>query len=65
MKTIFKDIKNTLIIIFIGILIGIVCGIIGSLFHILINLVTNFRETHKYILFSLPLLGLLIVLMKS
>lgn len=61
MNNIIKEIKNVLFTLFLGIIIGAVCGLVGTLFHILIDLATKTRETHKYIIFSLPLIGFFIV----
>ncbi len=45
----------------IGILIGIVVGLVGSAFAYAITFATNLRTAHSWILFLLPLLGLIIV----
>ena len=44
-----------------GGVIGLVGGIIGSLFHIGVERATAFREAHNFLLFCLPLAGLIIV----
>lgn len=54
-------IKKILQLLFLGIIIGAICGLVGALFHILIDLVTKTREAHKYILFFLPIIGLIII----
>ena len=41
---------------------GVVLGLIGTFFYKLLGLVTVFRETNPWILFGLPVAGLLIVL---
>ena len=45
---------------FIGAIIGAVVGVVGIAFHILLEEVTAFRMTHPWILFLLPLGGLVI-----
>ena len=40
---------------------GVVLGLIGTFFYKLLGLVTVFRETNPWILFGLPVAGLLIV----
>lgn len=42
---------------------GVAIGLIGTVFYKLLSYVTAFREAHTYILFALPLAGLLIILM--
>ena len=39
---------------------GVVLGLIGTFFYKLLGLVTVFRETNPWILFGLPVAGLLI-----
>lgn len=45
---------------FIGAVIGAVVGVVGIIFHILLEEVTAFRMSHPWILFLLPLGGLVI-----
>ena len=45
---------------FIGAVIGAVVGVVGITFHILLEEVTAFRMSHPWILFLLPLGGLVI-----
>ena len=45
---------------FIGAVIGAVVGVVGITFHILLEEVTVFRMSHPWILFLLPLGGLVI-----
>ena len=40
---------------------GVVCGGIGTLFHLAVELVTDWRAEHVWLLWSLPLAGLAIV----
>lgn len=40
---------------------GIVCGLIGSAFHIGVEIVTQLRGQHSWLLWTLPALGLVIV----
>lgn len=41
--------------------IGITCGAVGTAFHYSVEYVTQFRNDHKWIIFLLPVAGLLIV----
>lgn len=41
--------------------IGITCGAVGTAFHYSVEYVTQFRNGHKWIIFLLPVAGLLIV----
>ena len=41
--------------------VGVICGVVGSLFHIGVEQATEFRELHPWLLYCLPLAGLLIV----
>lgn len=45
----------------VGALIGGIGGVIGSLFHIGVNYATQMRAAHPWILYLLPVLGLIIV----
>lgn len=40
---------------------GVVCGVIGTVFHLGVERVTALRAEHGWLVFALPLLGLLIV----
>lgn len=44
----------------VAILVGGICGVIGSAFHICIDLVTELRAEHTWVLFLLPVGGLAI-----
>lgn len=55
-----KGIYTFLIWSFIGAVIGVVVGAVGIAFHILLEEVTAFRMTHSWILFLLPIGGLII-----
>lgn len=46
-----------------GLLIGIVGGLIGTAFHISVDFVTEQREHHTWLIYLLPLGGLLIIAM--
>ena len=46
-----------------SVLIGVVGGILGSVFHMSIDGVTLFRESNPYIMYFLPLGGVVIALM--
>ncbi len=51
--------------IIISLLIGIVGGFLGSIFHECIDIVTNIRLNNKWVIFLLPLGGLVIALIYS
>ena len=40
-------------------IVGLVCGLLGSAFHIGVEEATLFRETHRWVIYTLPLAGLL------
>lgn len=44
-----------------AVIVGIVVGFIGAIFHVTIDHSTDFREQHPWILYLLPVAGLLIV----
>lgn len=44
-----------------AVLIGFCCGVVGVLFHLGVEWATNYRESHAFLLWSLPLAGLFIV----
>ncbi len=44
-----------------AIISGIICGLIGSLFHYAVDYATEIRSQHLWLIFFLPLAGLLIV----
>ncbi len=46
-----------------AVLIGIVCGAVGALFAIAVHYATHFRELHPWLIYLLPVGGLIIVLM--
>lgn len=46
-----------------SILAGTVIGFIGVIFHILLDVVTHYREANPFLLFLLPIAGILIVFM--
>ena len=60
----FKDYKaygfNFLRLVFIGILIGLVCGVVGALFAKSINLATKLRGENGWLLYLLPIGGIII-----
>jgi len=47
----------------ISLLVGLIGGLLGSLFHLSIDYVTELREEHGFLLFFLPVGGLLIALL--
>ena len=44
-----------------GVVMGIIGGLLGAGFHHTLHAVTHFRETHTWMIFLLPVGGLLIV----
>ena len=44
-----------------GVVTGAVCGMAGTLFHVGVERVTELRAEHGWLIFTLPLLGVLIV----
>ena len=53
--------ESVLIWMAIAILIGVCCGLLGSAFHIGVDSATEIRAEHPWLLFTMPLIGLLIV----
>lgn len=47
--------------ILLAVLVGFFCGVVGVLFHLGVEWATKFREAHVFLLWCLPLAGLLIV----
>lgn len=45
----------------IAVSIGIIGGVVGSLFHMAVNFATSFREGHSWLLFLMPVAGIVIV----
>lgn len=60
---IIKNITSKLKLISIGILIGIIGGLLGTVFHIGLDYVTKLREHNQYLLYFLPLGGVVIAFM--
>ena len=60
---VINKIKNALKLICIYLLTGILCGALGTLFSKTITLVTNIRSQNNFIIYFLPIAGLLIVFM--
>ncbi len=56
-------IKTFLKWIFISLIIGAIGGVLGSVFHLSIDYVTNLRANHSFLLYLLPIGGLVIVLL--
>ncbi len=46
---------------FLALISGIICGLIGSVFHYAVDYATEIRSSHSWLIFLLPLAGLLIV----
>ena len=65
MKQFFMDLKLNICFVCkwlcIAMVLGVVCGVVGALFHIAIDYVTDFRMSHSWIVWGLPLGGLAIV----
>ncbi|MBQ5765409.1 MAG: chloride channel protein [Clostridia bacterium] len=51
---------NFLRLVFIGLLIGLICGVVGALFAKSINLATNLRGENGWLLYLLPIGGIII-----
>ncbi len=64
-KEVIKDLKENLrfsvIWILIALVLGSICGMVGAAFHHAIDYVTEFREHHDFVIYLMPLGGLLIV----
>lgn len=60
---IMKNIVSALKWIPIGILIGVIGGLLGTIFHISLDYVTTLREHNTYLLYFLPLGGIVITFM--
>lgn len=58
----FKNIKCFFMWLFLGITVGALCGVTGALFAKSISFVTEFRFQNGWLLFLLPVLGLLSIL---
>lgn len=54
-------IRHFFIWVSISMVVGLFGGLVGSLFHIFIEKGTEFRESNPWMIFLLPLAGLLIV----
>lgn len=58
----FRDnLKFGLTWIVIALVLGSICGMVGAAFHHSVDYVTEFRERHGYIIYLMPLGGILIV----
>lgn len=60
---IFRNIKTFLKWVCIAVIIGVVVGIFSIMFSFCLTWVTDFRETHTYIIYFLPVAGCFIVFM--
>lgn len=58
-----KKIASALKWIFIGIMLGVMGGLLGTIFHISIDFATNLRENHSYLIYLLPVGGIVIAFM--
>jgi len=57
----FEEIEPYLILVIISSFVGVVCGVLGALFIKTIDIFVTFREISKYLILSMPIVGLLIV----
>lgn len=55
-----RDFANWIIL---GLIMGVAGGILGALFHICVDKVTEFRTANGWVLFTLPVIGVLIALL--
>ncbi len=64
-KEVIKIFKENILFSFtwivIALVLGSVCGIVGAAFHHAIDYVTEFREQHNFIIYLMPIGGILIV----
>ncbi|MBQ8822951.1 MAG: chloride channel protein [Lachnospiraceae bacterium] len=64
-KEVFKELKENLLFsltwIVIALILGSVCGMVGAAFHHAIDYVTEFREQHDFMIFLMPVGGILII----
>ena len=68
MKKIFDYLKHLLLYAramakwgVVSVVVGLLCGLLGSAFHLGVARATLIRETHSWIIYLLPLAGLLAV----
>ena len=61
LKTVIKYLSTFAKWIFVSLIMGALGGLIGSLFHLAVEYVTGFRMSHSYIIYFLPIGGLIIV----
>lgn len=61
LKGLKENIKFSLIWIVTALILGSICGMVGALFHHSIDYVTEFRKQHQFIIWLMPLAGILIV----
>ncbi len=62
-KTLLKETKVFIKWVLIAALLGGIGGVVGSAFHMLVDIATETREKYDFLIFLLPLGGLLIVLL--
>ncbi len=65
LKNSFNYIKTLVKWLIIAGLVGIVGGVIGSIFHETIDMVTHYREQNRWVMYFLPIGGLVIVWLYS
>ena len=61
LKGLKENIRFSLTWIFTALLLGSICGMVGALFHHSIDYVTEFRQQHNFIIYFMPLGGIIIV----
>lgn len=62
-ENISKNAPDFLRVVLISVVIGVVCGISGAIFVKAISFVTSIRETHDWVLYFLPIFGLIIAVL--
>lgn len=60
-KNVKRLLKSSIIWLLVGVLVGVACGLVGSIFSLAVSFVTNLRTQNGWIVFLLPLGGLLSV----
>ena len=63
LKTVYKYVITFIKWIILSTIMGLLGGLIGSLFHIAVEYVTDFRICHSWIIYLLPIGGLIIIML--
>ena len=58
-----KNIPVFLRVVLISVLVGTVCGLVGAIFVKSIAFVTNIRENNSWVLYLLPVFGLVVAVL--